>query len=249
MVAASTIFLKHTGKRRHFKHLKFQGAPDMKPSVLEDFKNEKIAAAPPWGGVELNGREKINWHLRVQKEPAMDMAIICILTCQMNTGQEKSLQDLPGSTSARGWWQCGSHAATWIHVVQVWWWQSWCAELQVWFDEIFYRKIEETKNTYQLLSRISLKVVSHSASNDVLSKPTSKCTKRWVFHHFPRDSRPWPNWSSCQEGFFYIFSLIFPILNFIPLLLVKPTPIVLNNSPPSGIYPLHVFVGYSFVPL
>lgn len=179
----------------------------------------------------------------------MEVAIICILTCQMSTGQEKSLLDLPGSTWARGWRQCGSHAATWIHVVQVWWWQSWCAELEGWFDEIFYRKIEETKNTYQLFSRISLQVVSHSALNDVLSKPASKCTKQWVFHHFPRDSHPWPNWSSCQEGFFYIFSLIFPILNFIPLLLVKPTPIVLNNSPPSGIYPLHVFVGYSFVPL
>lgn len=179
----------------------------------------------------------------------MGVATLCILTCQTNSGQEKSLQDLPGSIWERGGGRCGSHAPMWIHVVQVWEWQSWYEELQGWFDEIFYGKSEETNNTYQLLSRISLQVVFHSALNDVLSKPACKCTKRWVFHHFPRDSRPWPNWSSCQEGFFYIFSLIFPILNFIPLLLVKPPPIVLNNSPPSGINPLHVFVGYSFVPL
>lgn len=176
----------------------------------------------------------------------MEVATVCILPCQKHAGQEKSLQDLPGKGDG------GS-------VVLMQWcgpmWSKWgddkagMLSWRVGWNYIFYRKTEETSNMYQLLSRTSLQVVSHSALNDVLSKPDSKCTKGWVFHHFPRDGHPWPNWSSCQEGFFYIFSLIFPILNFIPLLLVKPTPIVLNNSPPSGIIPLHVFVGYSFVPL
>lgn len=137
----------------------------------------------------------------------------------MNPRQEKTLPDSPTSAWARRRSWCGSRTAI---SGSMW---SRCDDGKVnavswrgWFDEICYRKIEETNNTDQLLSHISLQVVFHSASTDVLSKPASERTKRWVFHHFPRDSHPQPNRSFCQEDFFHIFSLIFPILHFIPLL-------------------------------
>lgn len=149
----------------------------------------------------------------------MKVAIIHTLICQTNSCQEKSLQDLPTSSWVTGCWLCSSHR---IHVAQVWWCQSHFTGLEGWFDNTCYRKIKETNNTYQCLSHISLKVVFHSALNNVLSKSASKYTKRWVFHHFPRARHPWPNRCCWQEGFFYIYSLICRILNFIPLLLVKP---------------------------
>lgn len=201
------------------------------------------------GWCKISGKERIIQHLRVQ-EPCDGGSHRLHLDLPNEPMPREDLARFTSLRLGKGmvmvWLSRSSH---WIHVVRGWCWQSRCTELGGWFDEMCYRKIKETSNTYQLFSHISLQVVSHSALTDVLSKPASKRTKRWVFHHFPRDSCPWPNRSCRQEGFFYIFSLIFPILNFIPLLLVKPTPIVLNNSLPSGIYPLRVFVGYSFVPL
>lgn len=148
----------------------------------------------------------------------MEVAIVCTLTCQPNSCQEKRLQDLPASSWATGCWWCSNHQ---IHAAQVWWWQSCFTELEGWFDDTCYTEIKNTNNTYPCLSHISLKVVFHSAITNVLSKSASKYTKPWVFHHFPRARHPWPN-RSCWQGFFYIYSLICPILNFSPLLLVKP---------------------------